>query len=121
MSNSRITSVLRLFGKENAVDDLKQIVLPENQMLFAFSTMVHSPMWSIKSMENNEVRVIQNCKIKFDSEIRKAPVQIQREIIDTIPKDSILRKIASNNLQAQNDKILTWTNEMYEKYRINKG
>jgi hypothetical protein len=118
--HSRITSVLRLFGKENA-NDLKQIVLPENQMLLAFSTMVHSPMWSIQSMENNEVRVIQNCKIKFDSDIRKAPVQIQRELINTIPKDSILRKLASNNLQDQNDKILTWTNEMYEKYHINKG
>ena len=118
--HSRITSVLRLFGKENS-SDLKQTTLPDNQTLLAFSTLVHSPMWAVQSMENNEIRVIQNCKIKFSSDIRKAPLQIQKEIINAIPKDSILAKLASNNLQDQNEKILTWTNEMYEKYHINKG
>jgi len=90
--HSKITTVLRYFGKENA-NDIEQFVIPENKVLLAFGTMVHTPMWATKLMVNDELRVIQNCKIKFSSDVRKANIQKQREIINLIPNKSLLYKL----------------------------
>lgn len=121
--HSKITAVLRLFGKENSKMYVKQCPLQENQVLLAFSTLVHTPMWAVKSMDKDEIRVIQNCKIKFSSQVRNAPISTQREVINRIPKDSLIFKIASNQLQDNdvevNETIQKYENYMYQKYSSN--
>jgi len=117
--HGKITNVIRLFGKENP--NPLQSPLLENQIMLAFGTLVHTPMWASESMTNNEIRVIQNCKIKFNEDLRKGNLQKQREIINVIPKDSLLYLLASDQLHEKNnndvnEKITKWSEEMYSLY-----
>lgn len=118
--HGKIINVLRLFGKENQAL-VSQAPLLENQVILAFGTLVHTAMWASESMPNNELRVIQNCKIKFSEEVRKGKLQAQREIINAIPTNSLMYKLASDQLSEKNnnndEKIMKWSDDMYKKYR----
>ena len=119
--HGKITNALRLFGKENPGQILQNPLL-ENQVMLAFGTLVHTPMWASETMPNNEIRVIQNCKIKFNEEVRKANIQTQREIVNAIPTNSLLFLLASDQLSEKNEnvneKIMKWSDDIYSKYRI---
>lgn len=89
---------IRQLCQQECAPSLTQPPLPETKQVVVFGLTAHTTMWAVKGMglDANEVRVIQNAKVKASSEVRQSHDK-QRAFIDAIPHDALVRVLARGN------------------------
>ena len=87
---------VRLLGQDLA-HTITQTTLQENKQLLAFGFTMHTAMYAKRLMNDMDIRVIQNCKIKFNRRIRTNHA-LQYAVLQHIPEHSLLRVMARGDV-----------------------